>query len=134
MRISRNLLVVASVLLFFGGSIARAGGTNRKDLGASGHGPGPNATSGAVSFATCASSTNTENCQAFASSSSPTQFALNENGGAGNEEVLDVFTVSNSIVAGDLLTLNLNNINEAYGIFACNNGTGSPIDSEGQPL
>ena len=140
MRITRNLFVLATALLIFSVSAAVAGTTGRKDKGASNNGPGPNDGADSVSFATCASSTNTENCQAFASSSeivngfSVIQFAVNSLGGAGNEQVLDVFTVSNSITPGDQLTLNLNNINNAYGVFACENGAGGPVDTFGNSL
>ncbi len=141
MRLTRNLLALALALFVFGAFTTLAGPVGRKDKGASNNGPGPNAGAESVSFATCASSTNTENCGAFASSSFETvdgvkvyQFADNSTGLAGAEEVLDVFTVSNSITPGDQLTLNLNNINNAYGIFACNNGTGGPVDSLGNPL
>ncbi len=135
MRLTRNLFVIALALFVFGVSAAVAGTTGRKDKGASNNGVGPES----ISFATCSLVTNTENCGVYSATPFETvdgasvyKFVTND--GLGDVEIDDVFTLPTSITPGDLLTLNLNNINDPYGNFACNNGTGGPIDSLGNPL
>ena|SRR5271165_166907 len=135
MRTTRNMLALAAALLVFGASTTVAGTTGRKDKGASNNGVG-------LSFATCSLTTNTENCGQYSSTPFETvdgasvyQFVTND--GAGDVSLFDVFTLPASIAQGSVLSLNLNNINDAYGNFACDNftdPTGGPVDSLGNPL
>ena len=138
MRLTRNLLALALSTFVFGVSVVVAGPIVRKDKGASNNGVG-------LSFATCSLITNTENCGAYSSTPFETvdganvfQFVTNDGQGtADSVQLFDVFTLPTPIVAGSELTLNLNNINDAYGDFACNNTTdptAGAVDSLGNPL
>jgi hypothetical protein len=135
MRLTRNLLALALALLVFGAFTALAGPVGRKDKGASNNGVGPES----ISFATCDLVTNLENCGIFAAAPFETvdgvsvlKFVTND--GMGDVNLYDVFTLPGTIGVGSQLKLILNNIDNAYGDFACDNGTAGAMDSNGKPL
>jgi hypothetical protein len=138
MRNTKRCLVLISAFSLLGAAAAFAGPVVRKDKGASNNGVG-------LSFATCDNIATTENCGAYAATpfenvdgASVFQFVTNDGqGNADSVQIFDVFQLPGTITPGSQLVLNLVNINNGYGNFACDNSSnpaGGAIDSLGNPL
>jgi PEP-CTERM motif-containing protein len=131
-------LCLAGGIFLLGASVALAGPGKSKDLGASNNGVG-------LSFAAC-DVPGTENCGQYSATPFETvdgasvyKFVTNDGSNtAAGVNVYDVFQIPGSIGTTSLFTLNLNNINHAFGDFACDNSTdpssGTAIDSLGNSL
>jgi PEP-CTERM motif-containing protein len=135
---SLKYLCLAVGVFLFTSSAAVAGPHKGKDLGTSNNGVG-------LSFAAC-DTPGTENCGQYSATPFETvdgasvyKFVTNDGSDtAGGVNVYDVFQIPGTISTSSQLVLNLNNINDAFGLAACNNSTnpssGTAIDSLGNPL
>jgi hypothetical protein len=134
---TRKLFVLTVLTFVISVSTTLAGPGKRADKGASNNGVG-------LSFAAC-DTPGLENCGQYASTPFETvdgasvfKFVTNDGSNtAAGVQLFDVFQLPGTIAPGSELVLNLNNINNGFGDFACANSTdptGGAIDSLGNPL